>query len=185
MGHEVVSGQLHGMAQRGGSVQSSITIDGGACSQIAEGELDYLVGFEPIETARARSLLHSKSIVIMNSQKILPFVLAQEKVSQSSAKSELAGEYPDLGLLRESLEEITPYVYLIDGSDIAARYGSKKALNMVLLGALLSFPEFKPKLDFYWQQLAAALSERMREQSALPFLKGNQKMSELIEGANL
>ena len=52
-GHNVVSGQLHGMAQRGGSVQSSVVIDSGISPVIARGRADFVVGFEPAETVRA------------------------------------------------------------------------------------------------------------------------------------
>lgn len=44
-GHQAVSGQLHGMAQRGGSVQSSVIIDCGISPVIPSGRADFVLGF--------------------------------------------------------------------------------------------------------------------------------------------
>ncbi len=175
LGYEVVSGQLHGMAQRGGSVQSSICVNAGACPVIAEGESNCLVGFEPIETARARSFLNSKSLVIMNTAKVNPFVLAQRHV-QGSPES---GRYPSVEGMMESLEEITPRVYALDGSKLAEENGTLKNLNMVMLGTLLGSSDFVKEMDQLWGVMSEAIPSRIRESSMRAFLLGVSSIQRL------
>ena len=52
-GHEVVSGEIHGMAQRGGVVESTVLMGGWLSPKIQHGEADILLGFEALETLRA------------------------------------------------------------------------------------------------------------------------------------
>ena len=81
-GHRAVSGQLHGMAQRGGSVQSSLIIDGGISPVIPSGQADFVLGLEPVETARALPLMSARTVVYMNMAPVVPYVLAQRFVLQ-------------------------------------------------------------------------------------------------------
>jgi indolepyruvate ferredoxin oxidoreductase beta subunit len=52
-GINVVSGEIHGMAQRGGVVESTVLLGGWLSPGIYHGEADILLGFEPLETLRA------------------------------------------------------------------------------------------------------------------------------------
>jgi len=79
-GHDVVSGQLHGMAQRGGSVQSSVLIDCGSSPMIAKGRADVVLGFEPVETARALPFMSSRTVVYMNTNPVIPYTVGQQWV---------------------------------------------------------------------------------------------------------
>jgi indolepyruvate ferredoxin oxidoreductase beta subunit len=56
-GLEVVSGEIHGMAQRGGVVESTVLVGGFASPKISPGEADVLLGFEPLEAWRALPML--------------------------------------------------------------------------------------------------------------------------------
>ena len=69
-GSQVVSGQLHGMAQRGGSVQASVMIDSGISPVMPTGAADCVVGFEPVETVRALSFMSPRTTVFMNTTSI-------------------------------------------------------------------------------------------------------------------
>ncbi len=72
-GHEVVSDQAHGMAQRGGCVQSSVMIDCGISPVIAQGTADFVLGFEPVETARALPIMAATTTVFMNTSPVIPY----------------------------------------------------------------------------------------------------------------
>ncbi|MFH1130352.1 MAG: 2-oxoacid:acceptor oxidoreductase family protein, partial [Pseudomonadota bacterium] len=52
-GFGVTVGQLHGMSQRGGSVEAGVLIGEGESSFIEEGAADIVLGFEPLEVLRA------------------------------------------------------------------------------------------------------------------------------------
>ena len=131
-GHDVVSSQLHGMAKRGGTVQSSIVIDGGPSPVLAPGSADVILGFEPIETARALALISSRTSVFVNTALVLPYVLAQE-----AARNKGEAEYPKVDELIGALRAATGRVFPFEATRAAVEAGSARALNMVMLGCLL------------------------------------------------
>ncbi len=72
-GYEVKKNEIHGMAQRGGSVSSHVRFGKTVSSPIIKlGEADVLLSFEQIETIRYFPFLSEKGKVILNDQKILP-----------------------------------------------------------------------------------------------------------------
>jgi indolepyruvate ferredoxin oxidoreductase beta subunit len=130
-GHDVASAQLHGMSQRGGAVQASVMIDAGTCPVIAAGDADVVIGLEPVEAARSAHWVGPRTVVLANTQAVVPFVL-----SQRAARGEAGGDYPPVEALLQPLREITPHVVALDATALAERAGSAKALNMVMLGFL-------------------------------------------------
>jgi indolepyruvate ferredoxin oxidoreductase beta subunit len=131
-GHGVTSGQLHGMAQRGGSVESSVMVDCGPSPAVPAGGADVLLGLEPVECVRAAPYLSSRSTVFMNTRPVIPFTVGQDNVLGKGR-----GRYPKLAELEEHLRAITSQVYTLDATAMAERAGSTRALNMVMLGCLL------------------------------------------------
>ena len=132
LGHDVVSGQLHGMAQRGGSVQSSVIIDHGISPVIPRGRADCVLGLEPVETVRALPYMSSETVVFMNTSPIIPYVLGQRTVLKQGNDT-----YPDVIKLSDSIRRVTSRVFSCDATLRAAEIGSSKALNMLMLGCLL------------------------------------------------
>lgn len=130
-GHEVVSGQLHGMAQRGGSVQSSVMVDAGISPVIARGKADFVLGLEPIECARALHFVSPRTTVFMNRAMVTPFVVAQDQI-----RGRNDGGPPRLDELEDAIRTATSHFQAFDASALAAEAGSVRTLNMVMLGAL-------------------------------------------------
>jgi indolepyruvate ferredoxin oxidoreductase beta subunit len=130
-GHDVVSGQLHGMAQRGGAVQSTVLVDCGISPVIPLGGADIVLGFEPVETARTLPFLSAASTVFMNLTPVLPFALSQQFVQKQGD-----GKYPDIAVLQESIRKVTQRLFPIDAASLADAAGSSKAVNVVMLGCL-------------------------------------------------
>ena len=58
--------EIHGMAQRGGVVESAIVFGDGKSTIISDGEADILVGFEPAETLRALNKCNKNTVVVTN-----------------------------------------------------------------------------------------------------------------------
>jgi indolepyruvate ferredoxin oxidoreductase beta subunit len=131
-GHRVVSGQLHGMAQRGGSVQSTVVVDGGTSPALRQGGADCVVGFEPVETARALPFMSPATVVFMNTAPVVPYVLSQQFVL---GREDAA--YPAVADLAASIREVTPHLTAFDATRLAGEAGSVKTLNMVMLGCLV------------------------------------------------
>ena len=132
-GNEVVSGQLHGMAQRGGAVQASVMVDCGLSPVIPAGAANAVVGFEPVETARALPFMSQKTTVFMNTKPVVPFVLAQAAVRGKS------GSYPDQQILCKQIASASSSLFAFDASEIAQKAGLARTLNIVMVGCLLGF----------------------------------------------
>ncbi len=126
-GKQVVVGQLHGMSQRGGSVESTVLIGPGRSSFIGPGEADAMLALEPLEALRALPRLSRRTRVVVSLGKIPPFTLAQK-----------GQPYPDLDGILTALRGAALDVVTVDGPALAAAAGSARALNMVMLGALAS-----------------------------------------------
>jgi indolepyruvate ferredoxin oxidoreductase beta subunit len=118
--------EIHGMAQRGGVVESAIVFGDARSSIISDGEADVLVGFEPSETLRAMNKTNAGTVVVTNMAPLPPFTVAIGK-----------GVYPDLSRLPDLIRARTRKLVAIDAADLAKQAGDIMALNIVLLGALL------------------------------------------------
>ena len=118
--------EIHGMAQRGGVVESAIVLGDARSNLISDGEADILVGFEPLETLRALRKCSRGTLVITNLAPVPPFTVSIGN-----------GRYPDLNRLQELISKKTRQLIAFDALALAREAGNPMALNMVLLGALL------------------------------------------------
>ncbi len=117
--------EIHGMAQRGGVVESAMIFGDAKSSLISDGEADILAGFEPLETLRAIGKCNKKTVVITNSMPLPPFAAA---VGQSA--------YPDPDELQKLILEKAGSLNSFDATTLATEAGNVMAVNMVILGAL-------------------------------------------------
>jgi indolepyruvate ferredoxin oxidoreductase beta subunit len=118
--------EIHGMAQRGGAVVTTVRIgDNVLAPTVLEGQADVLLGFEPFETVRNLKYASGKTLVIMNTEKIPPTELAAKNV-----------KYPGLDQIVQKVHLFTEKVVLIDAAQLAKKAGSSLTQNVVLLGAL-------------------------------------------------
>ncbi len=117
--------EIHGMAQRGGVVESAVLFGDVHSTIIADGEADVLVGFEPSETLRAANKCNEHSLVITNLGQLPPFTVAIGK-----------GVYPEVNEALKTLGERVGRIVALDGTGLALEAGSTMSLNMVMLGAL-------------------------------------------------
>ena len=126
-GLEAMTSEIHGMAQRGGSVMSHIRMGRKVYSPtITEASSDIILGFEPIETLRSLRFANEQTRIIMNSKPTIPISVATG-----------AYEYPVLHEIVKRCEKLTEHIAVIDAFKIAQDTGSLLTVNMVLLGALV------------------------------------------------
>ena len=118
--------EIHGMAQRGGVVESSIVFGTAQSTIISDGEADVLVGFEPSETLRALNKCNPNTVVITNLAPLPPFTVAVG-----------SGIYPDLDELQSLIRAKTANLIAFDAEALAIEAGNILSVNMVLLGALI------------------------------------------------
>jgi indolepyruvate ferredoxin oxidoreductase beta subunit len=117
--------EIHGMAQRGGVVESALVFGDAESTIISDGEADVLVGFEPAETLRALNKCNARTTVITNMAPLPPFTVAIGK-----------GTYPDLDNLTALVQAKTHRLIAFDAAELARAAGNIMSLNIVLLGAL-------------------------------------------------
>ena len=117
--------EIHGMAQRGGVVESALVFGDANSTIISDGEADLLVGFEPAETLRALPKCNSSTVVITNLAPLMPFTVNIGK-----------GVYPDLAELQELIRAKTAKLIAFNAASLAKEAGNALSVNMVLLGAL-------------------------------------------------
>lgn len=128
--------EIHGMAQRGGVVESAIVFGDSDSTIISDGEADVLVGFEPSETIRAINKCNSKTVVITNLAPLPPFTVAIGK-----------GTYPDLNEVQDLIRAKTANLIAFDAADLAKEAGNVMSVNMVLLGAMIQTDILPLKAD--------------------------------------
>ncbi|NYT05338.1 MAG: indolepyruvate oxidoreductase subunit beta [Methanomicrobiales archaeon] len=130
-GRHVMSAETHGMAQRGGSVESHVRIDGVFGPLIAPGTADCIIAFDMLEALRYRHFLKEDGMMVVNSAVIIPTSAFQRDLPVPSHDEILAR----LG---------TPAPCVIDAAGIAIEAGSILAQNIVMLGAASHFMPLSP-----------------------------------------
>lgn len=129
-GYDVKKSEVHGMAQRGGSVISAVKFGEKIYSPlVTEGEADVLLAFEPLEALRTLHYVKETGKVIVNSRPIMPATVASG-----------AADYPEN--IFDKIKSVVPDVIIIDGISLAKEAGTTRAANVVLLGALSHFLPF-------------------------------------------
>lgn len=124
-GYDVKMSEVHGMAQRGGSVTTQVRFGEKVYSPLIEkGTADVIVAFEKSEAARWLPYLKKDGYLVINDYEIYPVpVLIGEE------------EYPQN--VNETLKKTVKNTIIVNASNIAEELGNIKAQNVVLLGALL------------------------------------------------
>lgn len=141
-GYDVKKSEVHGMAQRGGSVTTHVRFGRKVYSPlIKDGEVDILFSFELLETLRYLHTLREDAVILVNNQKILPPSVTLGKDA-----------YPDN--IPELLAARYRRFQLIEAFDIAGRAGNTKALNVVFVGALSRHFDIAESL---WQEAITAM----------------------------
>jgi indolepyruvate ferredoxin oxidoreductase, beta subunit len=121
-----VVSEIHGMAQRGGIVESAVLLGDVSSPIVSSAEADVLIGFEPLETLRALGKCNENTVVITNTHPLPPFTVS---VGQ--------GTYPPVEETLKFIRKKAKKVIELDGNAIAEEVGNPLSLNMVMLGALI------------------------------------------------
>jgi len=131
-GNEVKKSEVHGMAQRGGSVITHVRFGKKVHSPLIEqGTADFILAFEKLEALRYLHYLKPEGTLIVNDREVPPMSVLVG-----------AAEYPkdiDKKLKRRG------NMFLVDASTPALELGNIRTVNIILLGVLSQFMDFKDK----------------------------------------
>jgi indolepyruvate ferredoxin oxidoreductase beta subunit len=168
-GLDVKKSEVHGMAQRGGSVISHVRFGSRVASPIIpEGEADILVAFEEMEGLRYLHLVRSGGTVIVNRQRILTLAM-------------LTGSTPYPDDRMSTLGALPLTVRYLDGPAIARAAGNPKTVSVAVLGALATLLSFT---DDQWREaIARRIPARIVEVNWSAFVRGRDDAASRRENA--
>jgi indolepyruvate ferredoxin oxidoreductase beta subunit len=163
-GYMVKESELHGMAQRGGSVTSHVRFGEEIYAPlISKGKADYLVALEELEGLRYAYYLKPGGIVILNRKRVIP----------SSLNPEIA-PYPED--VKSQLEAMGFHVDDVNAFEIANDMGNSKMENIIVMGILSRY------LPFTISAWETVIKESVPPKTIEVNLAAFQKGRESIEG---
>lgn len=128
-GYDVKLSEVHGMAQRGGSVVTFVRYGEKVAEPIVEeGQADLLISFEMLEAKRYAHFLKKDGVLVVNEQRIDPITVVTG-----------AATYPE-GIVEELEKEYS--VLKINAMDEALKLGNSKVFNIIVLGMAAKHMDF-------------------------------------------
>jgi indolepyruvate ferredoxin oxidoreductase beta subunit len=156
-GHDVKKSEVHGMAQRGGTVITHVKYGRKVYSPlIVEGTADFLLAFEKLEALRYGHYLKNKGIAIVNDREIPPM-------------SVLVGAAAYPADIRKQLKHYGR-AYFVKAEKIADEMGNIRVVNIVLLGVLARALHFRT--DSWERAIQSNLKEKYVTLNITAFHKG-------------
>ncbi len=152
-GFDVAMSEVHGMAQRGGSVLSTVRFGDDIISPLESiGGADLLMGFEPAETCRNLKLCNKDTAILMNLNPVLPSAVA-------------AGfdTYPDVDDIVEAVKSITSNLITIDATELAVKAGKAVTANAVIIGAVAAAKGFPIEKEVLLETLLETVPKKFAD----------------------
>ncbi len=169
---DVYMSEVHGMAQRGGVVVTTVKIGEEVYSPlIGEGDADVILGFEPVETYRAIEQASKKTWIVTNTQPIVPFTVSVGNQEYPSIDDEIL----------PSLEEATERLVTLNAEDLAKEAGAAITQNIVMLGALSATEVLPLTKDEMMKAVENQVPEKFVEINLKAFRNGFDKTKELMD----
>jgi indolepyruvate ferredoxin oxidoreductase beta subunit len=159
-GMDVRKSEVHGMAQRGGSVTAHLRYGAKVYSPlISPGEADIVVAFEMLEAARYLPYMHADSTAIVNTHRIYPPAVATGKM-----------QYPENVLDEIKRKDIN--VKTLDAFEIARSVGEIRAVNIVMVGMLSTYLPVEEKI--FLDVLHDRIPQKFRDVNIRAFQEGRK-----------
>lgn len=156
--YDVKMSEVHGMAQRGGSVITNVKLADSVYSPIIERqEADIILAFEQLEALRWINYLKPGGRMIINYQQITPIPVIIGKA-----------DYPDK--IIEKIENNYENVISIDALSIAKECGTTKAVNTVLIGLMASLLDIEK--DDWIRSIKEMVPDRFVDMNLKAFEEG-------------
>ena len=161
-GFDVKKSEVHGMAQRGGSVTSHVRFGKKVYSPIIkQGEVDILFSFEQLEGLRWLNYLKPDGVILLNNHRVNPPAVNLGQI-------EYPGDIP--GIIRKRFDKF----HLVDGTKLALEAGNVRAANVVLLGAISKLFDMEEAL--WVEAILRYLPQRVHEVNKKAFAMGRDQI---------
>jgi indolepyruvate ferredoxin oxidoreductase beta subunit len=147
LGLNVITSEVHGMAQRGGSVEVHVRIGDVLSPLIPLGSAEAMIALEPVEALRKVEYIGKDSLVIVNTKPIIPVSVTLGLAS-----------YPDVNEVIEAIKSVAGKVIHLNAFEIAKEAGDVRSANVVMLGAFAKHTEL-----FTLEELEKAVKDVLPE----------------------
>jgi indolepyruvate ferredoxin oxidoreductase beta subunit len=159
-GYDVRESEIHGMAQRGGSVECNVRFGDKVYSPLIEkGNADFVVSFELLESLRKLEYLKTDGVLIANKLQIEP----------STVVNGLAAYPQDI---ESWLSANVKKVHIVDAAPVLKEIGNAKALNILMLGVLSQSLDFS--LDEWHSAIRSLVKPSFVDLNIAAFNKGRE-----------
>lgn len=159
-GYDVKLSEVHGMAQRGGSVVTFVRYGDQVAEPIVEeGQADLLIAFEKLEALRYAHYLKKDGVLVVNDQRIDPITVVTG-----------AAQYPS-DIIEKLEQDYT--VYKIDAMQEAKNLGNTKVFNIVVLGMAAKHMDFSE--EAWLKVIEKTVPQKTVDINKKAFLKGYQE----------
>jgi indolepyruvate ferredoxin oxidoreductase, beta subunit len=169
-GYEAAMSEVHGMAQRGGSVLCSVRMGQDILSPlIPAGGADLLLGFEPVETYRALGTVNKDSFIVTNTTPIVP-------ISVSIGKE----QYPSVEQLLSQIRTVNSHLVSVDATALAIKAGKAITVNSVLIGAIAAVKDFPLSRERMLSSLLEVVPAKAGEVNVRAFELGYEESKKIV-----
>ena len=159
-GYDVKKSEVHGMAQRGGSVTSHVRFGEKVASPIIpEGEADILFCSEKLEVLRWLAYCNENTKLIINNIEIYPPLVNLGEM-----------EYPKN--IEKAINSKFKNNYFIEATKLAKEAGDPRAANVVMLGVTSKFLPIDEEI--WMRNILARLPKKIHELNKIAFKKGRE-----------
>ena len=163
-GLDVKESEVHGMAQRGGSVDCNVRYGDKIYSPLIEkGTTDFLVVFELLEAVRKLGYLKPDGMLIVN----------KERIDPAPVQAGLATYPADI---EEWIKNSIENHLIVDTDQVLKEIASRKALNIVMLGVLSNYLDFS--IDQWSDAIRSNIKEKFVEMNLKAFSRGRELLSD-------
>jgi indolepyruvate ferredoxin oxidoreductase beta subunit len=156
----VMESEIHGMAQRGGMVTSTIRIGDAKSPMIGRGEADVILGLEPVEAYRHLDMASLDTIIITSVNAVYPFTVTSGDE-----------EYPDVDKLIDGVGSCAGKLVKMDAEKIAKDTDLPNIVsNMIMLGAMFgAYPEIPIALEKVKEAISNSVPSKYLEENIRAF----------------
>lgn len=156
-GYDIKLSEVHGMAQRGGSVVTFVRYGDSVAEPIVEeGQADVLIAFERLEALRYAHFLKDDGAIVVNDYRIDPITVVTG-----------VAKYPD-NIIEDLKKEHT--VYEVDAMSEALKLGNSKVFNIIVLGVAAKHMDFSK--DAWLKVIEQTVPPKTVEMNKKAFLLG-------------
>ncbi len=162
-GLNAAASEIHGMAQRGGVVETSVVVGEYRSPLVPVGGADILLAMEPVEGARALSRCGTGTVVLLNTHPVVPFTVSLGHQA-----------YPDVDALVQEFRETVASVHAFDAFELARVAGNAKAAGSVMLGALSGLELLPIPVEQWLDSILERVPKRAADANRVAFETGRR-----------